>query len=241
MSQKLIDEAGHKYGSLTVISITKDKNNRTAWLCKCDCGNTKIVRGPDLRKGKITTCGQKGCPCKSDRNVAFKDITGMKFGKLTVIQRAGLTNNGKVKWLCQCECGNTTTVCGTDLRLGATQSCGCLRSKGELYIRQYLISLNVNFLTEYKFKDLYYQESRCPLRFDFAIMDKGKVKGLIEFQGWQHSYPVKCFGGKEEFEKRKIRDNLKKEYCINHNIPLLIIYPDDDINKKINNFLEDLI
>ena len=72
-------------------------------------------------------------------------------------------------------------------------------------------------------------------------MNEENVKGLIEFQGWQHDYPVKRFGGKEEFEKRKIRDKLKKEYCVKNNIPLLIIYPDDDINKKINNFLEDLV
>jgi len=119
MSQKLIDETGHKYGSLTVIFLTKDKNGRTAWLCNCDCGNTKIVRGPDLRTGKITTCG-KGCPYKKDRSGVFKDITGMKFGKLTALQRTGTAANGKAMWLCRCECGNTTTVNGTDLRLGAT-------------------------------------------------------------------------------------------------------------------------
>ena len=240
MNQKLIDETGHKYGALTVLSLTKDKNNRTAWLCKCDCGNIKIVRGPDLRTGKITTCG-KGCPYKASRSAVFKDITGMKFGKLTVLQRDGVTNNGKVMWLCQCECGNTTTVCGTDLRLGNTQSCGCLRSKGELYIRQYLMSLKINFLTEYKFKDLYYQEPRCPLRFDFALLKNEKVIGLIEYQGWQHQYPVECFGGKKELEKRKIRDSLKIEYCSKNNIPLLIIYPDDNINEKINKFWEDLV
>ena len=48
MAQKLIDETGNKYGSLTVLYKTKDKNNRTAWMCKCDCGNTKIARGSDL-------------------------------------------------------------------------------------------------------------------------------------------------------------------------------------------------
>ena len=54
---KLINELGNKYGALTVIEVTKDKNEWTAWLCICDCGNQKIVRGSDLRKGKITSCG----------------------------------------------------------------------------------------------------------------------------------------------------------------------------------------
>lgn len=52
MPSKLIDETGNVYGALTVISLTKDKNGRTAWLCKCKCGNEKIVRGSDLRKIK---------------------------------------------------------------------------------------------------------------------------------------------------------------------------------------------
>ena len=46
---------------------------------------------------------------------------------------------------------------------------------------------------------------------------------------------------KKEFEKRKIRDKLKVEYCLENNIPLLIIYPDDNIREKINNFMEDLV
>ena len=103
------------------------------------------------------------------------------------------------------------------------------------------MSLKINFLTEYKFKDLYYQDPRCPLRFDFALLKNGKVAGLIEYQGWQHQYPVKCFGRKEELEKRKMRDNLKIEYCSKNNIPLLIIYPDDNIEEKIYKFWEDLV
>ena len=128
MSQKLINEIGHKYGSLTVLSLTKDKNNRTAWLCKCDCGNTKIVRGSDLRVGKITTCG-KGCPYKTDRSGVFKDITGMKFGKLTVLQRTGTTNNGRALWLCKCDCGNITYVTSSNLKNNKTNSCGCYKKE----------------------------------------------------------------------------------------------------------------
>ena len=51
---------------------------------------------------------------------------------------------------------------------------------------------------------------------------------------------VECFGGKEELEKRKIRDKLKVDYCLENNIPLLTIYPDDNIKEKINKFMEDL-
>lgn len=56
---------------------------------------------------------------------AFIDLTGQKFGKLTVIERAKGVKD--VQWVCRCECGNVTTVRPHDLKSGATKSCGCLR------------------------------------------------------------------------------------------------------------------
>ena len=38
----------------------------------------------------------------------FKDLTGMKFNKLTVIEQAGHDCYGKILWRCLCECGNET-------------------------------------------------------------------------------------------------------------------------------------
>ena len=97
MSQKLIDEIGNKYGFLTPIELTKDKNGRTAWLCKCDCGNTKIVRGSDLRTGRITTCG-RNCPLKKERS-GYIDETGNIYGYLTVLYRVENSNCNKIMWL----------------------------------------------------------------------------------------------------------------------------------------------
>ena len=51
----------------------------------------------------------------------------MKFGRLTVLSEDGRSNDGHVKWLCQCECGNTVSVISRDLRRGQ-QSCGCYRA-----------------------------------------------------------------------------------------------------------------
>lgn len=55
----------------------------------------------------------------------FKDLTGMKFGRLTVIERAE-NKNGRVHWNCTCDCGNTCVVMSKHLISGHTQSCGCL-------------------------------------------------------------------------------------------------------------------
>ena len=57
-----------------------------------------------------------------------KDLTGLKFGLLTVIQRVD-NIDGRAAWLCQCECGGTKIARSSFLQKGVTKSCGCLRTK----------------------------------------------------------------------------------------------------------------
>lgn len=63
----------------------------------------------------------------------IKDLTGQKFGRLTVIERAEdyISPNGKKtpQWKCKCECGNVKIVVGNILKRGLTQSCGCLQKE----------------------------------------------------------------------------------------------------------------
>jgi hypothetical protein len=60
------------------------------------------------------------------------DLTGQRFGKLTVVCRNG-SRNGKSVWKCQCECGEIApAVLGQYLRCGHTKSCGCLCSRSPL-------------------------------------------------------------------------------------------------------------
>ena len=57
-----------------------------------------------------------------------QDLTGKRFGRLTVISRA--ENKGKhLMWNCICDCGNTKTARGETLKSGETKSCGCLLSE----------------------------------------------------------------------------------------------------------------
>lgn len=57
------------------------------------------------------------------------DISGMKFGRLHVIERAENTNDGRARWRCRCDCGNEAVVIGKLLRSGHTKSCGCLNKE----------------------------------------------------------------------------------------------------------------
>ena len=58
------------------------------------------------------------------------DLTGMRFGRLTVVKRTEdyVQQNGHrtVMWLCKCDCGNEIIAQGTSLKSKNTQSCGCL-------------------------------------------------------------------------------------------------------------------
>lgn len=53
------------------------------------------------------------------------NIIGKKFGKLTVINECEKNKNGHIKYLCECDCGNSKEIFGTHLREGKIVSCGC--------------------------------------------------------------------------------------------------------------------
>lgn len=64
----------------------------------------------------------------------FADLTGMRFGRLTVVEYAGRVRRGSQKkyahlWLCACDCGGTKIAKTEALKYGGTKSCGCLRAE----------------------------------------------------------------------------------------------------------------
>ena len=59
----------------------------------------------------------------------MKDITGCVYYHLTVLRPDGRANDGRVKWLCICECGNHTTATKNNLENGKKKSCGCKTSE----------------------------------------------------------------------------------------------------------------
>ena len=59
-------------------------------------------------------------------DVRAKDITGQKFNRLTAIRPSTEKQKSRsVRWVCKCDCGNETVVCGYSLRSLRQQSCGC--------------------------------------------------------------------------------------------------------------------
>ena len=55
---KPIDIADKKFGRLTVLTrADSDSHGQAQWLCKCECGNMKIIKGVALRRGTSKSCG----------------------------------------------------------------------------------------------------------------------------------------------------------------------------------------
>lgn len=59
----------------------------------------------------------------------FIDLTGQKFGRLTVVERAKNDTKNNTQWLCQCECGNKVIIRRHHLISDNTNSCGCLQKQ----------------------------------------------------------------------------------------------------------------
>lgn len=125
-------QVGERYGRLTVEepaghNISPSGQRQKRWKCVCDCGVIKVVRSPDLRTGHVQSCGCLRRELSSSR--ALKDITGERFGRLTVVAQAeDSALRRRAQWLCICDCGTGVVVDGTSLRTGYTQSCGCINS-----------------------------------------------------------------------------------------------------------------
>lgn len=67
----------------------------------------------------------------------FIDLTGQRFGKLVVKERAPNNRFGGARWLCQCDCGKQSVVTAGELKRGHAKSCGCVAIKhGDARVRQ---------------------------------------------------------------------------------------------------------
>ncbi len=62
-------------------------------------------------------------------NGNFIDISGQRFGRLVAIKTVGSSRAGQKIWKCRCDCGEYSTVFGSNLRLGNIKSCGCWQGR----------------------------------------------------------------------------------------------------------------
>jgi hypothetical protein len=112
----------------------------------------------------------------------------------------------------------------------------CNATPGEKEVMNFLYKYNINFRKEYIINDC---KNKCPLRFDFAILDKNEnVKLLIEYDGEFHYN--QSFDGKLEYHIHN--DKIKNEYCNVNNIPLLRIpyWEFNNIEKILYSYFKEM-
>lgn len=56
-SRKKLNLIGQRFGKLTVLAPAENIGGRTAWRCRCDCGQERVVKTTNLRSGRTTNCG----------------------------------------------------------------------------------------------------------------------------------------------------------------------------------------
>lgn len=61
------DYAGRVFGKLTVLRFVPTEGRHAKWLCKCECGNEKVVMSQSLAAGLTVSCG---CVGKEQRRAA---------------------------------------------------------------------------------------------------------------------------------------------------------------------------
>ncbi len=87
-----------------------------------------MVPHPKVHPALITNAG---AAFEGGKAVKGKDLTGLRFGKLTVLSPTEERVRNAIVWRCRCDCGNEILVESRRLKLGVTESCGCERSDRE--------------------------------------------------------------------------------------------------------------
>lgn len=131
------DLTGQRFGRLTVLGLDPEPYRSPGgkptrrWRCRCDCGTELVV----LQNALTGKNGTRSCGCarvEKTRSNAI-DMTGQRFGRLTVIGPTELdrsrANGQRMGWKCRCDCGKIITAVRKDLLSGKLLSCGCLRAE----------------------------------------------------------------------------------------------------------------
>lgn len=218
MGKKAMDISGKRFGNLVVIerSENKHKSGGVLWRCKCDCGNKTEILGSLLNRGVRTNCGckdeiarNKNGQFKSGENI--KDITGQKFGKLTVVGFDKIINHYSY-WIVKCDCGTVKSVRKDTLKI--IKSCGCEKKK------QDLINLNVKNNHKLSKNPLYsiwiHMIQRCEKEYNASYSSYGG-RGISVCDEWHDLNQFVKWAYQSGFQEGRNlsieRKNVNGDYC----------------------------
>lgn len=131
---RVVDLAGRRYGSLTVVK--RDGWNR--WFCLCDCGKLKSIASSNVKR-------RKSCGCVRLSKSQSK-LVGRKINYVRIVELGGYDQKGQTfLWRCRCFCGRVFLTRTTSL-LGnkAIESCGCLQHTKLAFYRSLEVQRGLN-------------------------------------------------------------------------------------------------
>lgn len=87
---KLIELTGRRFGRLVVLERApyNDNQNKSVWVCRCDCGKVLNVSGSHLRRGNTQSCGCYRSELSSIRYKQISTVHGLGYTRLNRIWRA---------------------------------------------------------------------------------------------------------------------------------------------------------
>ncbi len=94
-STKKLDLTGQRFGRLTVLEPAENIGGRTAWLCRCDCGQETAVKTCRLRSGRAVSCG---CARRGIENLTYIDGTCVELLRTKTIRRNNTSGVPGVDW-----------------------------------------------------------------------------------------------------------------------------------------------
>lgn len=213
------------FNYLTVIDGPIKRGRRYYWKCQCKCGNIKEIRSDGLKSGQTKSCGcyKNKVLIENNKKRQTVDITNQRFGKLTAKKPTNKrTNDGRVIWICECDCGNIKEASTHDLLQKKVQSCGCMRSSGEQIIENILKQNNIPYQTQKQFDTCHFPENNYFAKFDFWVNNKY----IIEYDGEQHFYfkdNPHTWNNHTNHLTVKKHDEFKNNWCKKNNIPIIRI------------------
>lgn len=199
------------------------------WVCECpQCHKEYITQSNHIKTNISSVCAE----CS---RVHREDLSGQKYGHLTVDFMINPGKYKRTKCSCTCDCGSTGVIVQANhIKDGSIKSCGCMISYPEEFIAHLLSINDVEFNKQKSFPGLRYIN---PLRCDFYLPYTNTV---LEYNGEQHYKPIEYYGGVEGYHTIIKRDQAKREYCRENNINFLVIRFDDNIEEFLiqNNIIK---
>lgn len=220
-TKEFISVAKKNHGKKYDYSLVIYRGNKNTVNIKCK------THGSFKQTPNSHVCGQ-GCPKCVGKNKTTEDfiaeakrIHGKKYDySLTHY----VNSKSKTTIICS-KHGQFKQMAGTHL-----SGCGCPKcgeSMGEKGTRVFLENNDIKYVREKRFDDCF---NIIPLSFDFYLQEKNV---LIEYDGMQHFKPINYFGGITSFNKMKINDIIKNNYATKHNIKLIRIAYNENIEEKL--------